>query len=169
MKKLERKLNRLPDYNYSQNGWYFVTVCTKNKVVYLGDIKNKQMILNKYGKIVEKYWLQIPNYYEDVKLDLWVVMPNHIHGIIVVENDMLRTEQCSVLTEKRYGLLSKIIKSFKEACVKDIHKQFNNFEFAWQRSFYDHVIRDERSLDQIREYVQNNPLKWDLDENNPEN
>lgn len=102
-------------------------------------------------------------------------MPNHIHGIIIIEgnynDNIVGTEQCSVPTsmEKNYGLLSNIVKSFKNVVTKIIHDQFQDYGFKWQRSFYDHVIRDETSLNKIREYVVNNPLKWDWDKNNIEN
>lgn len=81
-----RKLNRLQGYNYSQNGWYFVTICTKDRKEWFGKIQSQKMILNKIGNIVKKCFLKIPKHFSDVKLDEYVVMPNHIHGIIVIEN-----------------------------------------------------------------------------------
>lgn len=185
-----RKLNRLKGYNYSQNGWYFITICIKNRIECLGEIKNKKMKYSQYGDIVLKFWQAIPNYYKNVFLDQWVIMPNHIHGIIIIKNKpvgtehysvnmvrthMIRTEHCSVPTMmvddnyKKYGLLSKIVKSFKEISLKTIRKNYDDYEFAWQRSYYDHIIRNENSLNKIREYIINNPLKWEYDRNNTEN
>ncbi|MCI0453895.1 MAG: transposase [Candidatus Dadabacteria bacterium] len=131
------------------------------------------MILNQYGEIAERYWKEIPNYYKNVEIDEFIIMPSHIHGIIILTGDynggIVGTEHCSVPTEKNYGLLSKIIKSFKNAVTKRVHDQFQDYGFQWQRSFYDHIIRDEISSNNIREYIVNNPLKWDLDKKNIEN
>lgn len=166
-----RKLNRLRGYDYSQDGWYFVTICVKNRIECLGKINNEKMEYSRYGDIVLKYWQKIPDHYKNVFLDEWIIMPNHIHGIIVIENP-IGAEQCSVPTHtrnKKYGLLSKIVKSFKEISLKTIRQNFNDYEFSWQRSFYDHIIRNEKSLDKIRRYIYYNPAKWELDRNNPEN
>lgn len=204
----KRKLNRLRGYNYSRDGWYFITICTKNRIEYLGKIKNAEMQYSQYGDIILKFWQAIPEHYENAFLGQWIIMPNHIHGIIVIQNliddinmvgtkhcfvptdetNKIRipfaagenhysaqktTEQCSVpmtkTNNKNYGLLSKIVKSFKEISLKTIRKNYNDYEFAWQRSFYDHIIRNEESLDKIRRYIYYNPVKWELDRNNPEN
>lgn len=132
------------------------------------------MILNKYGETAERYWKEIFNHYKNVEIDEFVIMPNHIHGIIIINDnfyDTVGTEHCSVPTclEKDYGLLSKIVKSFKNAVTRIIRDQFQDYEFQWQRSFYDHIVHDEISLNKIREYIINNPLKWDLDKDNIEN
>ncbi|MFH1822162.1 MAG: transposase [Patescibacteria group bacterium] len=220
-----RKLNRLKGYDYSQNGWYYITICVKNRIEYLGNINNEKMEYSRYGNIVLKFWQAIPDHYDNVLLDQWVIMPNHIHGIIVIENKIIPigteqciaanvgteqciaanvgteqciaanvgteqcivanvgteqcivanvgTEHCSVPTHtinvKNYGLLSKIVKSFKEISLKIIRKKYNDFEFSWQRSFYDHIIRNEKSLNNIRRYIYYNPTKWELDRNNSEN
>ena len=150
------------------------------------------MILNEYGKCVYDFWEQIPKFYKDVFLDVFVIMPNHIHGIVVIDDNVgtkqfvttkrfddnvVETEQCSVSTANcsvpkktkttiRKTNLSQIIKSFKEVSIKTIRKKYNNFDFAWQRSFYDHIIKDEKSLFNIQNYIVNNPTKWDTDENN---
>jgi len=179
-----RKRNRMAGYDYSRNGYYFVTICVKDRVEYLGEVKNEELCLNKYGRIVLKYWQAISDHYSNVFLDEWIIMPNHIHGIIVIEDtasvgtervgtERVGTEQCSVPTadgiNKKYGLLSKIIKSFKDMAIKSIHNEIKNHEFAWQRSFYDHIIRNEISLRNIRKYIYYNPAQWELDRNNPEN
>jgi len=146
----------------------------------------------------KKHWLEIPNHYSNVILDEFIIMPNHIHGIITIVGNNVGTEQCSVVknndfnnvgteqcsvvknndfnnvgTEqcsvptgnkinKNYGLLSKIIKSFKEIVVKKIHTKYG-FNFQWQRSFYDHIIRNEKSLNNIRDYIISNPGMWNRD------
>jgi REP element-mobilizing transposase RayT len=173
----QRKLNRWKTYDYSQNGCYFVTICIKGKMCLLGEANNNEMILNRYGDIVNEFWIDIPNHYNDVFLDEYIIMPNHIHGIIIIENNLVGTEQCSVphrsvpkeANIRNYGLLSKIVKSFKESCVKTIRSQYQDHIFTFQRSFYDHIIRSEKSLIAIRQYIKENPLKWELNEDNPAN
>ncbi len=165
-----RKRNRLITYNYSYVGYYFITICVKNREEYFGKIIHDEMILNDHGEMIKKNWLRIPEFHPSIQLDEWIIMPNHIHGIIVIENgksETAGTEHCSVPT--RYGLLSKIIKSFKEACSKQIRIQYPGSLFCWQRSYYDHVIRNEESLFTIRRYIRDNPQKWYMDENNPVN
>lgn len=172
----KRKPNRLLGYNYNLEGYYFITICTQHRIKYFGSIKNNEMILNKYGRIAEKFWQKIPNHYKNVAIDEFIIMPNHIHGIIQI----VGAEQCSAPTicsgaehcsaptgrNKNYGLLSKMVKSFKEMVVKQIHQKFNDYKFQWQRSFYDHIIRNEKGLYNIREYIINNPLMWNKDRNN---
>ena len=172
-----RKLNRWPGFDYSQSGLYFITVCTHKRTKWFGDVNDGKMILNGYGKIADNLWHEIPNHYSGVIIDVRQIMPNHMHGIIqIVGTDtVVGTEHCSVPTDVdagringRYGLISKIMKSYKEMVVKTIHKQLGNFEFSWQRSFYDRVIRNNDELNRIREYIVNNPAKWEFDRNNPE-
>jgi len=167
----KRKLTRLRSYDYSENGYYFITLCTEDGKEYFGKIENEKMVLNQYGEIVERLWKEIPNHYDNVEMDEFVIMPNHIHGIIIISNSGIRTEHGSVPTNtgRSYGLLSKIIKSFKNTVTREIRRRFRDEKFQWQRSFYDHVIRNEESLYEIRKYVINNPLKWHLEKNNIEN
>lgn len=175
----ERRLNRLPEYDYSQSGYYYVTLCTKGKISYFGRVVNENMSLSKIGDIAKSRWQEIPSHYENVRIDQFIVMPNHIHGIIIIDSgDIVGTEQCSVPTDnaaktdseykRTYGLLSQVIKSFKEAVTKQVRLTEDYRDFAWQRSFYDHVIRNEVALSKIREYVLLNPAKWEIDEYNPE-
>ncbi len=166
-----RKLNRLDNYDYSQNGYYFITICAKEKIE-----------LSEIGKITNQCWLEIPKHFPDVILDEFVIMPNHMHGIIIIENNVAigNNDHCFefVGNENFRSLrgwhgakshsLSSIIRGFKIGVTKWC-RQNNNHEFLWQKSFYDHIIRDEKSLAKIREYIVNNPAKWDLDRNNSEN
>ena len=164
----QRRLNRLKDYDYSQSGWYFVTICVKDRRCIFGEITDSTTMLNRYGEIIQVIWQNIPCHYDGVSLDECIIMPNHIHGIIIIENDdnsIEKTEQCYIA--ENYGLLSKIIKSFKGICVKTIRSQFGDYDFGFQRSFYDHIIRSEKSLNAIRQYIIYNPLKWSTDELNP--
>jgi putative transposase len=171
MRTTARKPNRLKGFDYSQAGYYFVTICTSGGTEYLGKVEDHKMILNRYGDIAQEYWLLIPDHYEVVKIDEFVVMPNHIHGIIVIESReaiLPETERCSVTTGKNYGLLSKVVKSYKEVVSKTVRRRLNDHTFRWQRSFYHHVIRGEIALSKIGEYIWSNPLKWHLDKQRAE-
>lgn len=184
-----RKLNRWQGYDYNQSGFYFITICTLNRIICLGDVKNDKMVLNDYGKIVNDVIIDIPNHYGRTFLDIHQVMPNHVHLNIFIGDQApvgacnVGTEQCSVPTvtdlsfleaptgaslPRHYGQISKIIKSFKEATVKEIRKNFGQ-NFSWQRSFYDRIVRDESELYSVREYIKNNPSLWAKDRNNPKN
>ncbi len=165
-----RKLNRLKGYDYSQDGYYFMTTCIKDRIEYFGEIKDGIMFLNEYGKIVKQCWLDLIKHYWNCRLDEFIIMPNHVHGIVEINNNCEGTDLKSVRTliNKKYSL-STIIQGFKVFSSRKINKQNPVIIFRWQRSFYDHIIRNEKSLYQIREYIQNNPLRWELDRNNPEN
>ncbi len=159
---------RLQKYDYSQPGYYFVTICTKDKAEYFGKIKNGLMCLNQVGDIAEAIWKQIPASYSSVDLDYSIVMPNHLHGIIIIKpHDGMPGHAATGLHALTPGSLPSIVNHFKGAVKKDCNK--NGFtDFQWQSRFYDHIIRKDESLDKIREYIVNNPLNWELDKNNPE-
>ena len=166
-----RKANRLQHYDYSQAGYYFVTICTQHRVNYFGEMEGNQIQLSHIGKIATDCWRNIPEHFHNTALDEFVVMPNHIHGIVVIKgNDLVgNNDRCSLRKNRNMAALPKIISQYKSSTTRIIRKQFANHPFGWQRSFYDHVIRGEQSLDDVREYIQNNPLNWELDENNPVN
>jgi REP-associated tyrosine transposase len=147
---------RLKDYDYSTPNWYYVTICTKAMKCWFGEIKNGKVMLNKTGKMIEKIWEDIPNHYKAVELDSFIIMPNHLHGIIIV--NFVETGHAPSLQPK----LGNIIGSFKSTATRRVHKNFNNFK--WQSRFYDHIIRNEDDLSRIRNYIHNNPLKWEMEE-----
>lgn len=162
LEKPQRKPNRLIGFDYSSPGYYFVIICTQNKEELFGKIKSGSVKLSEYGKIVNQIWKDIPNHYSNIEFCEFVIMPNHIHGIIIINDDAtVGTEQCSVPTQSNqnhhYGLLSKIAKSFKEIFIKTIRTQYQNYDFKWQRSFYDRIIRNEKERYNIRKYIINNP------------
>ncbi|HRY82900.1 MAG TPA: transposase [Candidatus Moranbacteria bacterium] len=179
MELKNRKNNRLQNYDYSQNGMYFVTICTKNREELFGGIKNGKMILNELGKIVQKCYLEIPKHFDNIYLDQYVIMPNHVHGIIEINfninvgNAYMRSKN----TNRTKMLLSKIVQGFKAAVTRMENGYDKNnkkervyaFPTIWQKSFYDHIIRNEISLNKIREYILNNPKNWEQDRNNVEN
>ena len=170
----ERKRNRLKDFDYSESGYYFITICTNDRVEIFGNIVDGKMLLNTCGKIIQKQWLWLSAQYDYIKLDQYVVMPNHIHGIIIIDKNGYGDNRCGdnprivptdTIYNPRKNLLSKTICAFKTTSSKLIHRA-GIPDFKWQRSFYDHIIRNEKSLLKIREYIINNPLKWEYDSEN---
>ncbi len=178
------KSNRLQNYDYSSNWWYFITICTKNRENYFGEIIDQKMILNDIWKIVEKYYLEIPNHFDYATVDEFIVMPNHIHFIIFLfwnntyrdvalqhlynnVNTNYKNEYFSKISPKKWELWT-IIRSLKSICTREINKLNDTF-FAWQPNYYDRVIRNEIELNKIRKYIVENPIKWELDKENEEN
>jgi REP element-mobilizing transposase RayT len=170
-----RKKNRLGNYDYSQNGIYFVTICTKDRIECFGEIKDGEMILNKTGNIIKKYWLEISSHFKNILIDEFTIMPNHIHGIIEI-NNVGNAYMRSKNNNRSKMLLSKSIQGFKTAVSKELHEHEIKEERAcafptiiWQKSYFDHIIRNDESLNKIREYIQINPKMWERDRNNAEN
>jgi len=151
-----RKLTRLKEYDYSQCGFYFVTVSVKNHVCVFGDISKNNMILNEYGKIVQHQWQDLPNHYNNCILHSFVIMPNHVHGIIQIDNE--KPFEAGQPRHHKHGL-SEMIRAFKSFSSRRINK-IADFRFQWQKSFYDHIIRNDESFYKISEYIVNNPGKW---------
>jgi len=165
--KPRRKSIRLQEYDYSQTGAYFVTACVKDREYLFGHINNEIMILNEYGKIALSCWNDWPNHYSHIRLDAFQIMPNHVHGIVfIVVGAGLKPAPTPT---KRHGL-PEIVRAFKTFSARHINESRRTpGEPIWQRNYYDRVIRDEDELNRIREYVIYNPLKWDLDNDNPQN
>lgn len=191
--KHHRHSLRLKEYDYSQSGYYFITICTVNKENIFGEIVNGKMLLNKFGIIVNEIWNSITSHFLNVNTDSFVIMPNHFHGIIIIINDgdLLRRGEVpspplkptahdikSPLTKNIKGDETSPLQAFKptlgqiEAYFKyQTTKEVNNLQNSqgkqlWQRNYYEHVIRNDEDLNQIREYIIYNPLKWNLDEEN---
>jgi REP element-mobilizing transposase RayT len=186
--KYRTKSIRLPDYDYRKNGGYFVTICTQNRICCFGNIKNNQVQLSSIGKIAQQSWIEISKHFNYVYIDAFIIMPNHIHGVIIIDqpsqniaidshrditrkvstNDVDYVSQTMSQLSPKAGSLSVIIRSYK-ATVTRRCKQNSIDNFSWQPRFYEHIIRDQSSLDKIREYIINNPIKWHEDQNNPVN
>ena len=165
VRRRRRNSNRLEGYDYSQAGCYFVTVCAQDRANRFGEIVNEQMCLNDMGRIVGESWEWLERRYDNVGLDVWVIMPNHFHNILIIR-DTRRGDSRTAPTIP----LGRLIGAFKTVSTKRINRRKGTpGTKLWQRSFYDHVIRDDEDLNNIREYIQNNPLKWALDEYNPSN
>lgn len=155
----QRKNLRLPDFNYGADGAYFVTVCTHDRKCLFGDCENGVVDLSELGHCVQSEWLRSGEIRKEIRLDEFVVMPNHFHGIV-----WFREASSSRPTTRTLGTL---MAGFKSSCTKRFRESAGAGAILWQRGFYDHVIRNERALLKIREYVVNNPFKWDEDPENP--
>jgi|LakMenE01Jun11ns_1017448.scaffolds.fasta_scaffold9682396_1 REP element-mobilizing transposase RayT len=162
--KHHRRSLRLSRYDYSQSGAYFVKICIKNSENLLGDIPDNVMNLNQFGQVVKDIWHSLDTRYKEVILDEFVIMPNHIHGIIFIDNPVEIIHELSLLKERRKMLLPKVIGYFKMNSAKLINQlRGTQGQSVWQKNYYEHIIRHEVSLTKIREYIVNNPLKWHQD------
>ena len=202
-----RRSIRLPGYDYSQPGGYFVTVCTKDRECVFGEVAGGQVRLSPLGQIAAGCLADLPSHFQDVELDEWVVMPNHIHAILVIHgrgtacraptthepcrapttHEPCRAptarEPCRAPTTREpcraptlnvrfgrpvSGSLPSVVGSYKAAVTKRINQLRGTPGTAgWQRNYYEHVICDEEDLRRIREYIAQNPLSWEIDEENP--
>ena len=161
--------SRLKEWDYSNPWWYYVTINTKNHICYFGKIINEDVVLNEIGNYTKKIWKEIPNHFQNIELDYFVIMPNHIHGIIII-NPIIKTKNnADVKTPYMASLpLGDVIGKFKAAVTRWCNKNgYTNF--SWQSRFYDRIIRNEKELYNIRKYIEQNPLKWELEKNNLEN
>jgi putative transposase len=166
----ERKLNRLSGYDYSTPGVYFITICIRNFDGQFGEIKNGIMELNEIGKIAAQCWEDIPNHFPNASIDAFVIMPNHVHGIIAIVVPLVGNADLRSLRKRRQMddrtkmSIPKIIHGYKSSVTRIINRQYNK-DFAWQKSFHDRIIRDDDELNRIREYIANNPANWAADDN----
>jgi len=164
-----RRSIRLKGYDYSQPGLYFVTICTQNREHLFGEIADGEMVLNEFGKIARNEWMKTAEIRDNVELLEYVIMPNHIHGIILLNDMDDRRGTARRAPTMQFGKpiprsLPTIIRSFKSAVTKKINILRNMPGVpVWQRNYYEHIIRNEKSYYQIAEYIRNNPLKWQDD------
>lgn len=174
---------RLQSWDYSSEGAYFITICTKNREHYFGKIVNNDMQLNDIGDLAEKYWKEIPTHFPIIELGNFVVMPNHIHGILIIDKSTdpnVETLQCNVSTGQcnvakntlitagkneqmskispKPGSISTIVRSYKSVVSKNAHLTQPDFE--WQSRFHDHIIRNKESFERIQIYISTNPKNW---------
>lgn len=171
--KYRIQTNRLNGYDYGSNGIYFVTICTKEKIHYFGDIVEPHdcaaqsdtalLLPTAIGKIANEYWYSIPEHYPFVILDEFIVMPNHLHGIVILNKEEERIWAPNVFgTQSRN--LGAIIRSFKSSVKRYANE--HNIDFYWQSRFYDHIIQNETILFAVRNYIKANPSNWARDKNN---
>ena len=175
--KHHRHSVRLQGHDYAQNGAYFVTICGHDRECLFGDIVGETMQLNAWGEIAQEEWLRTPLIRKEVELDLFIVMPNHFHGIVVIRDDVgahggapLQPTLQSGSLQRAPKSLSSLMAGFKSATTKRVN-MLRDMPGApvWQRSFYDRIIRNEEAMNKARQYIENNPARWAYDEENPLN
>ncbi|PMB21184.1 transposase [Fischerella thermalis CCMEE 5205] len=179
---------RLPNRDYAANGLYFVTICTRDRTCFFGDVIDGKVDLSEIGKIAQLYWAEIPSHFDHTYIDAYAIMPNHVHGIVVIDRphnvetrhgqtrhgaslhqpQTQPIDQSNKFAPLKSGSLQAIINAYKSSVTRWCRKNGQE-NFGWQSRFYDHVIRADSSLDRIREYILNNPSKWEDDKDNPAN
>ena len=151
-----RKNIRLQGYDYSSDGLYFITICTNNRRLLFGSIKDWRMTLNDNGKIVLDCWNDLPNHYDNVILHDFCIMPNHIHGIIQLRNGLAGLKPATTARP-----LSEIVRALKTFSSRKINER-NGTQGCplWQRNYYEHIIRSDSAYTTISEYIKANPQRW---------
>ncbi|MBI2339239.1 MAG: transposase [Deltaproteobacteria bacterium] len=174
-----RRSVRLSGYDYSQQGAYFVTICVQNRECLLGKIVDRKMVLNEAGEIVQFAWNGLSQRFKNVTLDAFIIMPNHIHGIIMIQRNVGAGLALPVTVNGMMGdgmmggaspaptSLGDVVGAFKSISAIAVNRLLSRLGPLWQRNYYEHIIRDEDDLFKIRQYIADNPACWDDDENNP--
>lgn len=185
--KHHRRSIRLKEYDYTAAGAYFITICTHQRQCLFGEIIDGVMQLNATGLCVEACWQSLPRHFETLELDAFVIMPNHLHGILLLDGDIGRGKAFGQKALRSYrnlepnasplqphgtqsGSVGAIIQNFKSVSTRKINRiNHRNGKTIWQRNYYECIIRDESALQAIRQYIRNNPLSWELDRLHSEN
>ncbi len=169
--KHKRRSIRLKKYDYSKPGAYFITICTQNKKCLFGEIIDGEMLLNEMGCIVKNEWLKTKQLRKNIECNVFVVMPNHFHSIVEINESYKGVLQYApTKMQSPSKTIGAIVRGFKSAVTKQINKlQQTPGKKLWQRNYYEHIIRDEDDYNQIYEYINNNILKWELDSLHPNN
>lgn len=161
-----RKSLRLKYYDYRQNGLYFLTLCCKNRECLFGEIISETMVFNQLGEKAAEFWLHIPNYYPQARLHQFVVMPNHLHGIIEIVKDTKGECHSPLQRDNKFNGTSQtigaMIRGFKAGLTSWSRKNTVHYDL-WQRNYYEHIIRNEKTYQKIVEYITNNPILWTQD------
>jgi REP element-mobilizing transposase RayT len=165
---------RLQSWDYSSNGFYFITICTQDRIHFFGNIENGKMILSKQGELAEKFWKEIPNQFSFIQLGEFVIMPNHIHGILIISHtcrdaiNRVPTKDIpinggfsGIKNPMFHDNISRVIRWYKGRCSFEIRKI--DISFKWQSLFHDHIIRNQKSFENISRYIINNPENWKED------
>ena len=163
---------RLPAYDYSQPGAYFITICTHQRHCLLGEVVDDRMHLSEAGQVTAQTWQWLSTRHPHVELDLYVIMPNHLHGVVLLHHNagctVPRTPDVT-RGSGRQKSLGRLIAAFKTVSTQRINAlQGTPHAPVWQRDYYEHVIRNDDSLCRIRDYIANNPTSWALDRENPD-
>lgn len=177
-----RKNLRLERYDYAASGAYFVTVCAQGRAGLFGEVVDDEMRVNNAGELIRNVWNELPSRFQNVVLDEFVVMPNHVHGIVWMGvqkiadvGALLAAPGHDVPATPNQGAASSaptlggVMRAFKSLSAIAVNRLLERTGVSvWQRNYYEHVIRDERELNLVREYIVNNPLQWSLDRENPQ-
>jgi len=182
-----RRSIRLRGYDYSQAGAYFVTICAQDRACVFGDVKDGKMRLNDAGRMVEKWWVELNHKFPAVQTDEYIVMPNHFHGIVVIQpvgadlcvrpdnkHGEMGAHDADIMGAHTGAPLQIIIQWFKTMTTNEYIRKVKQSDWSpfrgrlWQRNYYEHIIRNDDELNHIREYIINNPLQWALDRENPD-
>jgi putative transposase len=162
-----RRSLRLQAYDYAQAGAYFVMVCTQNRTCLFGEVTDGAMRLNSAGELAATVWNSMVERFPDIELDMFVVMPNHLHGIIVLSDSGRAATRAAPTVGDVVGAFKSLFTLRFIEGVKS--KRWPAFDRrVWQRNYYEHVIRDERDLARVRRYIDENPLRWEFDQDNPQ-
>ncbi len=168
-----RRPIRLPGYDYRQTGAYFVTICTHRRIPLFGEIQGDAMRLNEAGSMLARQWQMLPQRFANVRLDVFVVMPNHIHGIIVLTDGIMEPPS-EATTRVTPASLGDVVGAYKSLTTVEYVRGVKASRWTpfddklWQRNYYEHIIRNESALHNIRHYIIHNPAKWAEDTENPE-
>jgi len=179
-----RRSIRLQGYDYAQAGAYFVTICVQNRECLFGEVVDGEMLLNDAGQMVETIWEGLPDRFPFIELDQFGVMPNHAHGIIALTGRPAQGDHPRPTPgdhkDRPYkahgtleGTVGRVIQAFKSVTIHEYVVGVRRHEWRlfegrlWQRNYYEHIIRDEKYLNRIREYIATNPLRWEIDQENP--
>lgn len=181
-----RRSIRLQNYDYTQAGAYFVTICTHRRECLFGEIVDGKIQLSLAGQAVMVIWQNLPNHFANVELDEFVVMPNHAHAIIVIVDIGIGAKYSATHLDEPQGTspntsplqnrargtrprsLSAIVQNFKSMSTRKINGALGiPGRSVWQRNYYEHIIRNAADLNRIRQYIASNPNRWALDKNNP--
>ena len=160
-----RRSIRLKNHKYTEENAYFLTICTKHKQCLFGDIKESKVRLNRLGVIAFHCWQKIPEHFSHIELDIFVIMPNHLHGILWITKSIDHESHLRQFGKMTIGSISSIIRSYKAIVTKKINQicQQKGTSLIWQRNFHEQIIRDGKALDNIRQYILDNPLNWHED------
>ena len=193
--KCHRRSIRLTGYDYAQAGLYYITICTNKRECLFGDIIDGKMQLKAAGLMAESLWNELPTYYSNIELDAFIVMPNHVHGVIILNTVGAGPRACPGPVTDPFSVTDPISIQLPQSlgqpqgvaptAVPDVVHRFKSLttrryadnvkshgwptfnQRLWQRNYYEHIIRDDDSLNRIRQYIEDNPARWAFDRENP--
>ncbi|MCL2341773.1 MAG: transposase [Firmicutes bacterium] len=148
---------RLKNYNYSGNGYYFITICTQYRLNLFGEIKDNQVVLNTAGKMINNWYLNIKRKFKEIALDKYVIMPNHIHGIIIINSTKDEISLFRIIQWFKTMTTNEYIRGVRSKTYKPFEKRL------WQESYYDHIIHNKENYLRIQKYIMDNPILWNKD------